>query len=118
MKTGALLSFSVEAGGLIASAPAAAGAALRRYGEALGAAFQIADDLLDAEGDAATLGKRVGKDAGRNKATFVAALGLEGARARRDALAAEAIAAIDAIGLGAAGETLRQAARFVAARRS
>jgi farnesyl diphosphate synthase len=118
MKTGALLSFSVEAGGLIAGAPDSARAPLKAYGDALGAAFQIADDLLDAEGDAATLGKRVGKDAGRNKATFVAALGLEGARARRDALVAEAIAAIDATGLGAAGETLREPARFVAARRS
>ena len=75
---------------MIAGAPAAARAPLKRYGAALGAAFQIADDLLDAEGDAATLGKRVGKDAGRNKATFVAALGLEGARVRRDALVAEA----------------------------
>ena len=61
-------------------------------------------------------GKRVGKDAGRNKATFVAALGLEGARVRRDALVAEAIAAVDATGLGAAGETLREAARFVASK--
>jgi len=118
MKTGALLSFSVEAGGLIAGAPEAARAPLKHYGDALGAAFQIADDLLDAEGDAATLGKRVGKDAGRNKATFVAALGLEGARARRDALVAEAIAAIDALGLELKGETLREAARFVAARKS
>jgi farnesyl diphosphate synthase len=118
MKTGALLSFSVAAGGEIAGAPAAARAPLRRYGDALGAAFQIADDLLDAEGDAATLGKRVGKDAGRNKATFVAALGLEGARARRDALVEEAVAAIDALGLGPKGETLSEAARFVAARRS
>jgi farnesyl diphosphate synthase len=118
MKTGALLSFSVEAGGTIAGAPASARAPLKRYGDALGAAFQIADDLLDAEGDAATLGKRVGKDAGRNKATFVAAIGPEGARARRDALVGEAIAAIDATGLGAAGDTLREAARFVAARRS
>jgi farnesyl diphosphate synthase len=118
MKTGALLSFSVEAGGLIAGAPAPARAALKRYGETLGAAFQIADDLLDAEGDAAALGKRVGKDAGRNKATFVAALGLEGARARRDALVAEAVAAVEATKLGAAGETLREAARFVATRRS
>jgi len=117
MKTGALLSFSVEAGGLIAGAPASARAPLKRYGEALGAAFQIADDLLDAEGDAATLGKRVGKDAGRNKATFVAALGLEGARARRDAWVAEAIAAVDALGLGATGETLRETANFVATRR-
>jgi len=118
MKTGALLSFSVAAGGEIAGAPASARAPLRRYGDALGAAFQIADDLLDAEGDAATLGKRVGKDAGRNKATFVAALGLEGARARRDALVEEAVAAIDALGLGPKGETLSEAARFVAARRS
>jgi len=118
LKTGALLSFSVEAGGTIAGAPDSARPLLKRYGDALGAAFQIADDLLDAEGDAATLGKRVGKDAGRNKATFVAALGLAGARAQRDALVAEAIAAVDATGLGAAGATLRQAARFIATRRS
>jgi farnesyl diphosphate synthase len=118
MKTGALLSFSVEAGGLIAGAPASARAPLKRYGEALGAAFLIADDLFDAEGDAATLGKRVGKDASRNKATFVAALGFEGARARRDAWVAEAIAAVDALGLGATGETLRETAKFVATRRS
>jgi len=118
LKTGALLSFSVEAGGTIAGAPDSARPLLKRYGDALGAAFQIADDLLDAEGDAATLGKRVGNDAGRNKATFVAALGLAGARAQRDALVAEAIAAVDATGLGAAGATLRQAARFIATRRS
>ncbi len=118
MKTGALLSFSVEAGGLIAGAPASARAALGRYGDALGAAFQIADDLLDAEGDAAALGKRVGKDAERNKATFVAALGLAGARAKLEATVAEAIAAVDALGLGAKGDLLRDAARFVAARRS
>ncbi|THD43845.1 MAG: polyprenyl synthetase family protein [Bradyrhizobium sp.] len=118
MKTGALLRFSVEAGGLIAGAPAAVQAALGRYGEALGAAFQIADDLLDAEGDAKALGKRAGKDAERNKATFVAALGLKGAHARCDELVKEAIAAIDATGLGEAGDSLRAAARFVAARRS
>ena len=118
MKTGALLRFSVEAGGVIADAPASARAPLQRYGQALGAAFQIADDLLDAEGDAGALGKRAGKDAARNKATFVAALGLEGARARRDALVGEAIAAVDATGLGAAGDVLREAARFVASRRS
>jgi farnesyl diphosphate synthase len=118
MKTGALLRFSVEAGGLIAGAPALAQAQLRRYGEALGAAFQIADDLLDTEGDAAALGKRAGKDAARNKATFVAALGVMGARARRDALVGEAIAALDEMGLGSNGDVLRDAARFVAARRS
>jgi len=73
---------------------------------------------MRSEGDAATLGKRVGKDAGRNKATFVAALGLGGVRARRDALVAAAVATVDAFGLGAKGETLREAARFVAARRN
>jgi farnesyl diphosphate synthase len=118
MKTGALLRFSVEAGGLIADVPATARASLQRYGEALGAAFQIADDLLDAEGDMAALGKRAGKDAERNKATFVSALGMEGARARRDALVGEAIAAVDETGLGKAGDVLREAARFVASRRS
>ena len=80
MKTGALLRFSVEAGARLAGADPAASAALSAYGRAIGAAFQIADDILDAEGDAATLGKRVRKDAERNKATLVGALGVEGAR--------------------------------------
>ncbi len=118
MKTGALLRFSVEAGAIVAKAPAGARAALVSYGRSLGAAFQIADDLLDVEGDAAALGKRAGKDAERNKATFVAALGLEGARAMRDRLVAEAVAAVDEAGLGEAGDVLREAAVFVAARRN
>ncbi len=118
MKTGALLRFSVEAGAILAGAPTALRGALDRYGRSLGAAFQISDDLLDAEGDAAALGKRAGKDAARNKATFVAALGVEGARAMRDRLVGDAVAAIDASGLGAAGDVLREAAVFVAARRS
>jgi farnesyl diphosphate synthase len=116
MKTGALLSFSVEAGVILAEAPAPAAAALRRYGRALGAAFQIADDILDAEGDEKSLGKRAGKDAARNKATLVAALGLAGAKAARDRLVLEAEAALDASGLGERSELLRAAARFVAAR--
>ncbi len=118
MKTGALLRFSVEAGAILARAPAGARAALDRYGRALGVAFQIADDLLDAEGDAGVLGKRAGKDAARNKATFVSALGLEGARAMRDKLVDEAVAAVGEAGLGEAGDALREAARFVAARKS
>jgi len=118
LKTGAILRFSVVAGALVAGAPAPARAALDRYGQAIGAAFQIADDLLDAEGDAGAMGKRVGKDAERNKATFVAALGIEGARAKRDELVDEAIAAVDEAGLDAAGDVLRDTARFVAARRS
>ena len=63
MKTGALLKFSVEAGAILAGAGATARAALGVYGRAIGAAFQIADDILDVESDAATLGKRTGKDA-------------------------------------------------------
>jgi farnesyl diphosphate synthase len=116
MKTGALLTFSVEAGAIIASAPPPTRIALSRYGRALGAAFQIADDILDAEGDEAQLGKRAGKDADRNKATFVAALGLPGAKAARDRLVKEAEAALTESGLGERAETLRAAARFVATR--
>ena len=117
MKTGALLTFSVEAGSRLAGAGATASAALSTYGRAIGAAFQIADDILDAEGDAATLGKRAGKDAGRNKATLVGALGLEGARRELARLIDEAGLAVDAAGLGAAGDVLRATARFVAARK-
>ncbi len=117
MKTGALLSFSVEAGALLAGASPAASTALMTYGRAIGAAFQIADDLLDAEGDAATLGKRAQKDAERNKATLVGALGLDGARRELARLVAEAESAVDAAGVGAAGDVLRATARFVAARK-
>ncbi len=118
MKTGALLKFSVEAGALLAGATDHASAAFDIYGRAIGAAFQVADDLLDAEGDAATLGKRAGKDAGRHKATLVGALGAEGARAELARLVREARAAIDASGVGEAGDGLRAAADFVAARKS
>jgi farnesyl diphosphate synthase len=118
MKTGALIRFAVDAGAILGRANAAEAQALSRYGAALGAAFQIADDILDAEGDTATLGKRAGKDAERGKATLVGLLGMDAARARRDALVAEAIAALDATGLGAATDVLAEAARFVAARRN
>jgi farnesyl diphosphate synthase len=117
MKTGALLKFSVEAGSRLAGAGAKASAALSSYGRAIGAAFQIADDILDAEGDVATLGKRAGKDAGRNKATLVGALGLDGARRELARLVDEATSAVDAAGLGAKGATLRATARFVATRK-
>jgi farnesyl diphosphate synthase len=118
MKTGALLRFSVEAGARLAGADAAASAALNAYGGAIGAAFQIADDLLDAEGDTATLGKRAGKDSERRKATLVAALGIEGARRELAGLVEKAKAAIDAAGLGDGGAVLRATAEFVAARKS
>ncbi|CCJ07014.1 Polyprenyl synthetase [Methylocystis sp. SC2] len=118
MKTGALLRFAVDAGGILGGASASQARALTRYGEALGAAFQIADDILDAEGDSAALGKRAGKDAERGKATLVGLLGLDAARARRDALVAEATAALRETGLGEATGVLAEAARFVAARRN
>jgi farnesyl diphosphate synthase len=118
MKTGALLRFSVEAGARLAGAGPKVSDALGVYGSAVGAAFQIADDLLDAEGDTATLGKRAGKDAGRRKATLVAALGLEGARGELKRLIDKARAAVDAAGLGASGDGLRAAAAFVAERKS
>ena len=118
MKTGALLLYAVEAGAILGRADAVQRAALVRYGKALGAAFQVADDILDAESDAATLGKAAGKDAGRNKATLVAALGLERAKARRDALATEAADALAATGLGDRTAILAEAARFTVARKN
>ena len=118
MKTGALLRFAVEAGAIVAGASSAQRAALARFGEALGAAFQVADDILDAESDAATLGKRAGKDAERNKATLVSLLGLDVAKRLRDALVDQALAALEAAGFGREGNVLRDAARFTAARRS
>ncbi len=116
MKTGALLRFAVEAGAIVAGATREQTAQLVAYGEALGAAFQVADDILDAESSEEELGKKVGKDAGRNKATLINAIGLEAAKARRDALAAQAQEALS--GFGAGAQVLQEAARFTAARRS
>jgi len=118
MKTGALLRFSVEAAAILAGAAPDRRAALVRYGEALGAAFQVADDILDAESTDAELGKRAGKDAERNKATLVAAHGLAPAKALRDQLVEQALAALDAARFGPEGDGLRAAARFVAQRRN
>jgi farnesyl diphosphate synthase len=118
MKTGALIRFSVEAGARLARAGPAASAALSAYGRAIGAAFQIADDILDAVSDAVTLGKRAGKDAERNKATLVGALGIKGARRELVGLVEEAESAVEAAGVGAAGDGLRAAARFIATRKN
>ena len=118
MKTGALLHYAVIAGAILGKADAKAQAALSAYGHAIGAAFQVADDILDVEADEAVLGKRAGKDAERNKATLVAALGLEAARERRDRLVAEAIASLDWLSHAADASILKEAARFVASRAS
>ena len=89
-------------------------AALERYGAAVGEAFQIADDLLDIEGDPALVGKQTGKDAAAGKATFVSVLGVAGAKARLRELVAEAEAALAPFGQAAA--ILIEGARFVADR--
>ena len=82
----------------------------------MGLAFKIADDILDIEGDAATVGKAVRKDEDAGKATFVSLLGLEGAKRRAQELADQACAALAPY--GAAGDTLKDAARFVISRDS
>jgi farnesyl diphosphate synthase len=97
LKTGALLRCAVRLGALAANADAAQHAALDRYADALGLAFQIRDDLLDIEGDAATLGKTAGKDQAQDKATFPALLGLAASRARLQELAASMQAALDSV---------------------
>ncbi len=112
-KTGALIEWSACAGPVMAGEDAAP---LRAYARALGLAFQIADDILDVEGDAAKAGKTLGKDESAGKATFVSLLGLEGAKARAEALTEEACAALDPYGSQAAA--LREAARFVISRDS
>ena len=118
LKTGALLAFSVTAGAMLAGAKPPVLKALARYGEALGAAFQVADDILDSESDSATMGKRTGKDADRNKATFVSALGIEAAKALLRRRVDEALAALNEAKLGLRGEGLAQAALFAAERKS
>lgn len=107
-KTGALIRFAATVGPLIAGDDPAA---LDRYADALGLAFQIADDILDVTGDEATTGKRVGKDDDAGKATFVSLLGLDGARAHARDLSNAADAALAPYG-DAAGN-LRSLARFV-----
>jgi farnesyl diphosphate synthase len=114
MKTGALLRFACLCGPILGEAGTAQRAALDRYGGAVGEAFQIADDLLDLEGDPATLGKATGKDAAAHKATLVSVLGIEGARGRLSHLVAEAETALTSFGADAL--VLRAAARFVANR--
>jgi farnesyl diphosphate synthase len=116
MKTDALLRFACRAGALLGSADANAAAAIARYGAAIGEAFQIADDLLDVEGDTAILGKAAGKDASAGKATLVAALGVTGARHKLDRLITEADDALAPF--GAKADTLRAAARFIAERQN
>lgn len=116
MKTGALLKYGCIAGALLGQAPKEQYDALDTYGHALGEAFQIADDLLDVEGDAAALGKPAGQDAAAGKTTFVTLLGIDGAKARVRDLLKQADAALAPF--GAKGDVLRAASRFVAERQN
>jgi farnesyl diphosphate synthase len=116
MKTGALLAFAVEAGAILAQADPAGRRALSHYGRALGAVFQVADDILDREASPEQLGKRTGKDREKGKATLVDVLGVHGARAECARLVAEAEAAL--AGFGPQANVLREAARFAAERRA
>ena len=114
LKTGALIACACEAGAILAGAAADKRAALRRYGDELGLAFQIADDLLDAEGDAGTVGKATGKDEAAGKATLVSLLGAAKARERLIEAERQAIAALEPF--KDKGAVLAEAARFAASR--
>ncbi len=114
LKTGALITFAAEAGAILGQADNDARRALRTFGTELGLAFQIADDLLDAEGDAATVGKAVSKDAAAGKATLVSLMGIDAARAELKRVEQAAIAALYPFGERAA--TLIEAAHFVTSR--
>lgn len=116
MKTGRLIEFSAEAGAILGKAPAAQRHALCLYGRDLGAAFQIADDLLDATASAEETGKRTGKDAEAGKATLVGLLGLERARMQAERLVDQAKDHLDSFGERA--DLLRRLADFVIARRN
>ncbi|WP_413990497.1 polyprenyl synthetase family protein [Labrys okinawensis] len=116
MKTGAILSCAVEMGATIGRANSQQYQALLSYGRALGAAFQIADDLLDVESSSAELGKATGKDAGQGKGTLVGLWGLDKAKAELARLVGEAVHALDLFGEEA--DILRAAAHFTAERRS
>ncbi|MGV2105114.1 polyprenyl synthetase family protein [Agrobacterium vitis] len=116
MKTGALLRFACEAGPVIAGASNEDRERLRQFGELIGRAFQLADDLLDLTADAATMGKATGKDAGRGKGTLIALKGQVWAEAELDRLVDQAVALLSPYGERAA--VLMAAARFVANRKN
>lgn len=111
-KTGALLCGSVMMGAACADPAPRAQAALQAYGDAMGLAFQVVDDVLDVTADSATLGKTAGKDADNDKPTYVSVLGLERSRALAGELLQTALAALDQSGL-AHTDALRALAHMV-----
>ena len=114
LKTGALIAFCLEAGGIMGHIPPESRVPLRGYARDLGLAFQIADDLLDVEGDAAVTGKAVGKDEAAGKATFVSLLGPERARRQAALLVDQAVAHL--AGFGQEADLLRAIAYYVVER--
>jgi farnesyl diphosphate synthase len=116
LKTGRLIQFSAEAGAILGRAPYPQRQSLMAYGRDLGAAFQIADDLLDAEGTTEETGKTAGKDEAAGKATLVAVLGPDRARTQAHMLAQQAAGHLDSFGRSA--DVLRQLATYVVSRRS
>ena len=114
LKTGALIAFSVEAGAILARIPAEGRTPLRGYARDIGLAFQIADDIMDVEGDEALAGKALHKDEAAGKATFVTLMGLERAREQATALVEQAIRHL--AGFGEEAALLRAIARYVVER--
>ncbi|MBA4424133.1 MAG: farnesyl-diphosphate synthase [Syntrophus sp. (in: bacteria)] len=116
LKTGAMIRVSLRAGAILSGASAAALASLTDYGRQIGLAFQIADDILNVEGDRALLGKGTGSDAARGKVTFPALLGIDASRAQAEALIGEAVASLASFDERAA--PLRLIAQYILERKS
>ncbi len=116
LKTGALITYSAEAGAILGQADPDSRESILAFGRDVGFAFQIVDDLLDEEGDEAAMGKSVGKDAAAGKATLVGVLGCDAAREKAERLAERAIESLEAF--GEAANALRDVARFVVMRRT
>ncbi|MBF0248268.1 MAG: polyprenyl synthetase family protein, partial [Alphaproteobacteria bacterium] len=114
MKTGGLIDFACVSGAILGKATDHARQKLHGYAHDLGLAFQIVDDLLDATGDVATVGKRTGKDENQGKATFVSLMGIDGAREQAERLGAQAIEHLDVFEEKA--DPLRDMAHFVVSR--
>ena len=114
MKTGALIRASLALGGIAANATEEQLAALDEYGTHIGLAFQVADDILDVEGNSTTLGKTQGKDAEANKPTYVKLLGLEGAKTEAQRLLQAALDALQ--GFGDSANHLRELAHYIVER--
>lgn len=114
LKTGALIGFCLEAGAILGHVPPEGRRVVRAYARDVGLAFQIADDLLDVEGEAEVTGKAVGKDAAKGKATFVSLLGPERARQQAEMLVDQAIGHL--AGFGSEATLLRSIARYVVER--